>query len=97
MNDKKIKKLFHAAKTEAAPKPPFVFSQTVVASIHREDRESTAVSLFDLLNQLFPKVAVASLIVIGVCFASDLLMAEKGSSLSTDVVEVTEQWLFAAN
>ena len=95
MNDAKLKKLFHAAQKEIAPEPSSAFSRTVVASIRRENQEPA--SLFDLLNQLFPKVAVASIIVIGVCFGSDLLLAEKDLSLSTDIVEVAEQWLFAAN
>jgi len=69
----------------------------MVASIQREDRGAVTVSLFDLLNPLFPKVAIASVIIIGVCLASDLLMTEKDSNLSTGFVEVTEQWLFAAN
>jgi len=97
MNDAKIKKLFRAAQLKTAPEPPFGFSRTIVASIQRETREPSAISIFDLLNPLFPKVAAASLIIVGACLASDLLMAGKDSSLSTGFVQITEQWLFATN
>jgi hypothetical protein len=97
MNESKIKKLFQTAQKEVAPEAPLALSQTIVAKIRRDRREMATVSLFDLLNQLFPKVALASLLIIGACLAGDLLITEKSSSISDDVTQITEQWLFAGN
>ena len=97
MNDTRLREMFRAAQKESAPEPPFAFSRSVVASIQREQREVSATSIFDLLNQLFPKVAIASFAIVAVCFASDLLITERDSNLSTNFGQITEQWLFAVN
>lgn len=97
MKEEKIKKLFQSAKNEPAPEPPFNFSQSVVSAIQRETNRLPVSTIFDQLGQLFPRLAWAVALVIGLCLATELYMTGKDSGLSVSVEQVAGEWLFAAN
>ena len=53
-------------------------------------------SLFDQLGELFPRLALAATLVIGLCVAADLCLSTLAPmDLSESVAQVSEQWLFA--
>lgn len=97
MKEMKIKKLFDAARKETAPEPSFAFAQDVVSAIRREEQQAFAPSLLDELGALFPRLAVAAVLVIGLCLAAELYFTQQDAGLTANVEQVRAQWLFAAN
>ena len=86
MNEKKIKQLFTAARTEAAPLPPASFAADVLRAVRRAPIVAAppVASLFDQLNFLFPRFALAAVLVIGLCVATDLGFTSAGVSEPSD-------------
>ena len=80
MNEKKIKQLFTAARNEAAPLPPPDFAADVLRAVRREPAAAAApaTSLFDQLNFLFPRFALAAAAVIVLCVAADFGFTSAG-------------------
>jgi hypothetical protein len=98
MKETKIQQLFAAARQEQAPEAPFNFNGTVVSAIRRDGRRSAAPSFFDQLNLLFPRLAAAALIIIGLCLATDFYFVKGETTTTTaDVQQAAEEWLFASN
>lgn len=97
MKETKLKKLFEATRREPVPTPRAGFAEEVLRAIHRERRpEST--SVFDQLALLFPRLACATLVLIGCCVAGDWLstgLNEPG--LSESLTQLSDQWLLAGN
>jgi hypothetical protein len=96
MNEQKLKKLFAAARNETAPAPSEHFATDVLRAIGRENQISPAetFSVFDQLNLLFPRfaLAAAALIVLGI--AADFGLTAAGvPNLSDGVSQVSAQWL----
>jgi len=97
MNEQKLKKLFAAARNETAPVPPADFAADVLRTVRREKPipPPETFSIFDQLNQLFPKLAwaAAAMIVLGV--ATDFGLTAAGvPNLGDGVSQVSSQWLF---
>ena len=80
MNEKKLNQLFTAARSETAPLPPADFAADVLRALHREPTVAAtpAASLFDQLNFLFPRLALAAAVVIGLCVAADFGFTSAG-------------------
>lgn len=80
MNEKKLKQLFESARKETAPVPPMDFAADVLRAVCREPqaRPAEAGSLFDQLNFLFPRLAIASAVVIVLCVAADFGLTSAG-------------------
>ena len=80
MNEKKLNQLFASARNEAAPPPPADFAADVLRAVHREPTVAAppAASLFDQLNFLFPRLALAAAVVIGLCVAADFGFTSAG-------------------
>jgi hypothetical protein len=96
MNQRKIEKLFAAARNEATPAPSEHFATDVVRAIGCEKQMPPAETflLFDQLNLLFPRFAwvAAAMIVLGV--ATDFGLTATGiPNLSDGVSQVSAQWL----
>jgi len=94
MNEQKIQRLLAAARREAPPAPPDDFASHVTAAVRREPAREPG-ALFDQLDRLFPRLAVAALVVIGLCAAADLghsLVA--GPDLAEGVTQLCAQWQF---
>ena len=97
MNDKKIKQLFKATRNEPSPAPSGDFESRVLRTI-RLDRSArgNGVSLVDALESLFPRLALASALVIVACVVGDYVSSPTDSSgLTGDVAQLSEQWPFA--
>jgi hypothetical protein len=96
MNDRKLKKLFELSRAEHAPEPPAGFDARVLDAIRQETRLGPP-SLWDQLGALLPRLAAAAALVITLCVASDYYFSGGNSgSLTADVSELSEQWLFAS-
>ncbi len=80
MNEEKIKQLFAAVRNETASLPPADFAADVLRAVHREPTLATVpvASLFDQLNYLFPRFALAAGVVIVLCIAADFGFTSAG-------------------
>jgi hypothetical protein len=98
MKDSRIRELIRAARSAAAVAPAPGFSSKVAGAIRREARRRGPVSVFDGLALMFPGLAWAAVLVIGLCVAVELSVAGKGpDNLSLNVAAAAEHWLFTAN
>jgi anti-sigma-K factor RskA len=96
MNDRKLKQLFAAARKETASVPSEDFAVSVLRAIRREPPAAApaAISLFDLLNLWFPRIALAASAVIVLCLAADWGLTVAGvPGLSDGVSQLSAQWL----
>jgi hypothetical protein len=97
MNGQKLKRLFEAVRRESAPLPPEDFATRVARAVRREPAWNRD-SMWEQLAGLFPKLACAAVLVIGICIASDfLLTAFHLPDLSEGVAQLSDQWLFDGN
>ncbi len=95
MNENKLRKLFEAARRENPPSPDTGFAAEVMRAIHREPAPGTP-SVLSQLGDLFPRLAVAALVLIAVCFVGDFCAsALELPDLENGVAQLSEQWLFA--
>jgi len=97
MNEKKLKQLFGSARTEPVPSPLPGFAADVLAAVHTERRPAAAgsQSTWEHLNTLFPRVALAAVVVIVLCVAADWGLTEAGlPGVSDGVAQATSQYLF---
>ncbi len=98
MNDQKLQRLFGAARNEPPPAPSDDFHARVVRAIRRAMDGAEPNSVFDQLGRLFPRLALAAALVIGLCVLVDVCLASFGQrDLADSVAEISEQWLFASN
>ncbi len=97
MKDSKIQSLFAAVRKEQAPEVPFNFDQNILSAIRREGRRSYSPSIFDQLNQLFPRLAAAAIVIIGICVATEFYFDKPEPTTTADVQQAAEEWLFASN
>ncbi len=96
MNQRKLEQLFSSARKEAAPAPDADFALGVLRVIERE-RQPHAVSLWEQLGALFPRLGLAAALVIGLCIAADFCSPAFGQpDLVSGVAQISEQWLFTA-
>ncbi len=97
MNDRKLKKLFELARTETPPVPPGNFEQRVLGAIRREER-AAPLTWWDQLGALFPRLALATVLLMGACLAADYYYsAHHSSSFAEDAAQYSDQALFAGN
>ncbi|HWF18401.1 MAG TPA: hypothetical protein VG754_04005 [Verrucomicrobiae bacterium] len=97
MNDRKLKKLFELGRDEVPPRAPEGFEERVSRAL-RSERPNAPVSFWEQIEALFPRVAIAAVLVMGCCLAAELsFSAAHPAGLSADVSELSDQWLFAGN
>jgi anti-sigma-K factor RskA len=97
MNEKKLKQLFAAARNEVAPAPSVDFAGDVLRAVRREALPAPAASLsvWDHLNALFPRLALAAAAVIVLCVAADWGLTVAGVPVISDgATQLTSQFLF---
>ena len=95
MNNDKIQKLFNSARKEEAPRPDGDFSAQVMRAVRSEAAPEPA-SVWGEVGELFPRLAVAAALVIGLCVAADFCAsAIEGPDLTSGVAQLSEQWFFA--
>ena len=92
MNDRKLNKLFELARRETPPAAPEDFDARVLSAIRREQR-AAPITLWEQLGELFPRLAVAALVVMGVCLTADFCYsASQGPRVTGDLTALSEQW-----
>ncbi len=76
MNENKLKKLFTAARKETAPAPPPDFANDVLRAARREPVTQAArpFSIFEQLNFLFPRLALAAAALIVLCAIGNFML-----------------------
>jgi len=96
MNDRKWKQLFGAARRAPAPAPPEDFAADVLRAIRQTGPAPApeTVSLPDLLNRWFPRLAWAAAAVILLSLAADWGLTAAGvPSLGDGASRLSAQWL----
>lgn len=74
-----MNQLFAAARQESAPVPPADFAADVLHAVRREPAlPPETFSIFDELNGLFPRLALAAAVLIVLCLAADLGLTAAG-------------------
>ncbi|HLP77831.1 MAG TPA: hypothetical protein VK327_13040 [Candidatus Paceibacterota bacterium] len=97
MKETKLKQLFEAARREPAPLPPDHFADVVQRAVSRQGAPEPF-SILDQLAFLFPRVAVAAVILICCCLAGDFLLSMfNGPDLGEGLARLSDQWLLAGN
>jgi len=93
MSEKKLKQLLAAARQVTGPVPSAGFADGVVRALRQEPPPGEP-SLFDELNALFPRLALAALGVMALGVAANLAL---GASELTDwgdgMAQISTQWL----
>ena len=93
MNERKLNKLFNAARNEPPPATPHDLDIRVTRQIHGEP-SPPAVSFVEQLNALFPKLAFAALMMIALCVAGDFFFTALGATdVDEGVARISDQWL----
>ena len=96
MNERKIQQLFTAARNASSPAAPADFAADVLRAVRREPVRE-AVPIFDQLNFLFPRIAVAAAVVIVLCVAADLVLTAVGlPEVGEGTTQVSSHFLFNA-
>jgi len=99
-SERKWKRLLAAARNEPAPAPPEDFAADVVRAIRCAIPVAApeALSLFDQLNLLFPRLAWAAAAVIALSLAADWGLTAAGlPGLGDGVSQISAQWLLTPN
>lgn len=97
MNENKLKRLFAAARNEPTPLASPDFHADVLRAVRHEPSPipAAAAILWDHLNALFPRVALAAAAVIVLCVAADYGLTAAGlPGVSDGAAQVTSQFLF---
>jgi hypothetical protein len=95
MNENKMRRLLDAARSEPLAQPGPDFAAQAMRAV-RQAPESEPVSVLGQLGDLFPRLAVAAALVIGLCVAADFCAAAVDQSdLTSGVAQLSDQWLFA--
>ncbi len=96
MNKPRLNQLFKLARNEPAPAPPEDFAADVLRAIHHEPRAAApeTLSIFDQLNLLFPRIALAAAMFIVLCVAVDWGLTAAGMpDLGDGISQISAQWL----
>ena len=97
MNDPKLKKLFELARKETPPAPPGNFELRVMAAVRREER-ATPLTWWDQLGALFPRLALAAVLLMAACLAADYYASTRHpASFAEDAAQYSDQALFSDN
>jgi hypothetical protein len=99
MNERKLKQLFASARKESGPAAPADFAEDVLHAVRGGPRpmRANSFSVWEHLNGLFPRLALAAALVIVLCAAADWGLTAAGlPGVSDGAVQVTSQYFFNA-
>jgi hypothetical protein len=91
MNDRKIKQLFAAAHKDTAPAPAEGFELLVMQQI-RCNPTRHELTISDLLGRWFPRLALASVTIIALCFVGELVFSSGAPSLTESAAQLSDQF-----
>ncbi len=97
MNETRLKRLFAAARKEPSPLPSPEFVGDVLRAVKQAPagRAHITPSLFEQLNHLFPRVALAAIVIMVLCVAADFALSSAGYPGLTDgASQISSQYLF---
>jgi len=94
MNDKKLNQLFDEARRENPPAPAEGFEQLVMQQISRNPARAD-LSVSDVLNLWFPRLAAAAAAVILLCLLGEYVSS--GPSLTDSATQLSYQQYLAEN
>jgi hypothetical protein len=97
MNGKKLKQLFASARNESAPLPPADFASDIMRAVRQEPPPMPVgpFSVWEHLNGLFPRLALAAAAVIILCAAADWGLTAAGlPEVGDGTTQVASQYLF---
>lgn len=100
MNKNKLKQLFASAQKESAPVPSLEFPADVLRGVRREPPPMPvgSLSVWENLNDLFPRLALAAVVVIVLCVAADWGLTAAGvPGVSDGTTQAVSQYLFNAS
>jgi hypothetical protein len=89
MNDRKLKQLFDAARRETPAEPMEGFERLVMQQIQCNPARAE-LTISDVLNRWFPRLAVAAAAVIALCVISEYTAS--GPSLTDSAVQLSDQF-----
>ena len=89
MNDRKLNRLFAAAKSEQPAAPGEGFAFLVMQQIQRDPARGD-VTIADLLGMWFPRLALAAAAVIAICVISEVVSSSSAPSLSESAAQLSE-------
>jgi hypothetical protein len=90
VNESKQKQLFEAVRGNPGVEAPPDFAMQVLGAIRREESTARESSLFDQLSALFPRLATAALLVIGVGVVFEFVFND---DLFSRLSQASDQWL----
>ena len=94
MKKTKQKQLLAAVRACPPLEPPSNFCEQALSAIRRDELVQVRVTLFEQLNQLFPRLAMAALVVIVVGLAFQLYA---DGDIATQLAEASDEWLLPIN
>jgi hypothetical protein len=94
MNNRKLKHLFEQARKETVPVPSEDFQQNVIRALKADRRVTEELSVWAQLEQMFPRLAVVTVLIIGICVVVDFY-GSNSSSLTSEVSQLSDQWFLA--
>ena len=89
MNDRKLTRLFHAARNETPPAPNEGFAFLVMRQI-QSDTGRAEPTVSDVLGMWFPRLAVMAAALIGICVISEVVSSTNAPSLSESAAQLSE-------
>ncbi len=95
MNERKLRQLLVASALDSPPAPPADFAARMTAAARREPAPVALPGIADQLELLFPRLAPAMLLVVGLCLAAYVGDAQlPGPDLSDGVSQLANEWNF---
>ena len=91
MNDKKLKQLFTAAKSETPAAPNEGFAFLVMQQIQRNPARAE-LTISDVLGMWFPRLALVAATVIALCVVGDFVSSSDSPSISDSAAQLSDQF-----
>jgi hypothetical protein len=89
MNNRKLNQLFNAAKNETPAAPNEGFTCLVMQQIQRHPARAE-LTVSDVINLWFPRLAVVAAAVIAICVVSEMVFSSNAPSLSESAAQLSQ-------
>jgi hypothetical protein len=89
MNNRKLNQLFNVAKNETPAAPNEGFTFLVMQQIQRNPARAE-ITVSDVINMWFPRLAVVAAAVIAICVVSEMVFSSNAPSLSESAAQLSQ-------